>query len=516
MEKLRVQLGYSSKLVVNSIGKSCGLCIFWDEIIDVTLLTYSHEHIDVTIKEKGRQHWRFTGFYGHPERSQRHHSWTLLRRLAGMSCLPWVCMGDFNEVLCDDEKLGGSSKRWREMSDFREALADANLEDMGFMGAKFTWSNKRDVASSVLGRLDRGLCNKGFRSLCSRFVIRHMEFWGSAHRPHVLECPDATNVYNPVKKSRRFFFEECWTKDSECKEIVDLVWRDKGYNCKIQSVLNNIDRCGRLLNEWNARKRKHLQQNLHAKREALRKACRGDVPIPWKDIKLLESRLDEVLETEEGGTWRDSKDDLETIVGQYFSVLFSSNHPTKLDMGKVFEGIRPKLDNTISRFLDSTFTGEEVRRAVFDMYPTKVPGSDGLPAIFFQKYWDSIGLSVVETCLCVLNEGASVKEMNNTVISLIPKIKNPIRISDYRPISLCNVIYKIIVVDDIAKAITNRFRHALGGIISETQCAFIPGRLISDNTIVGFECLHRLKRRKRKKVSMAIKLDMSKAYDRVE
>ncbi|KAK3206743.1 hypothetical protein Dsin_020789 [Dipteronia sinensis] len=287
MEKWRVQLGYSSKLAVNNIGRSGGLCIFWDEIIDVTLLTFSQEHIDVTIKEKDRQHWRFTGFYGYPDRSQRHHPWTLLRRLAGMSCLPWVCMGDLNEVLCEDEKLGGSDKRWKEMSDFREALEDANLEDMGFIGAKFKWSNKRDGASYVLERLDRGPCNKGFRSLCPRFVIRHMEFW------------DATNVYNPVKKGIRFFFEECWTEDIECKEIVDSVWRDGSYNCKIQSVLNNIDRCGRLLNDWNPRKRKHLRQNLHAKREALRKACKGDVPIPWKDIKLLESRLDEVLETEE-------------------------------------------------------------------------------------------------------------------------------------------------------------------------------------------------------------------------
>ncbi|KAK3211612.1 hypothetical protein Dsin_016318 [Dipteronia sinensis] len=76
-------------------------------------------------------------------------------------------------------------------------------------------------------------------------------------------------------------------------------------------------------------------------------------------------------------------------------------------------------------------------------------------------------------------------------------------------------------VDDLgkildAKAITRRFRHALGGLISENQCAFIPCRLISYNTIVGFECLHRLKRRKRKWGSMAIKLDMSKAYGRVE
>ncbi|KAK2655696.1 hypothetical protein Ddye_008748 [Dipteronia dyeriana] len=83
--------------------------------------------------------------------------------------------------------------------------------------------------------------------------------------------------------------------------------------------------------------------------------------------------------------------------------------------------------------------------------------------------------------------------------------------TDFHPISLCRVIYKI-----IAKTISNRLRGVLGQIISETQCAFIPSRMISDNMIMGFECLHILKKRKRKKGSLALKLDMSKAYDRVE
>ncbi|KAK0583096.1 hypothetical protein LWI29_033303 [Acer saccharum] len=68
----------------------------------------------------------------------------------------------------------------------------------------------------------------------------------------------------------------------------------------------------------------------------------------------------------------------------------------------------------------------------------------------------------------------------------------------------------------MAKTIANRFRHALDRVISEVQSAFIPGRLISDNILISFECLHRLKRRKRKQGSMAVKLDMSKAFDRVE
>ena len=76
---------------------------------------------------------------------------------------------------------------------------------------------------------------------------------------------------------------------------------------------------------------------------------------------------------------------------------------------------------------------------------------------------------------------------------------------------MCNVLYQI-----TAKAITNRFRNVLSGVFSEEQCAFVPGRLISDNTIVGFECLHRIKRRKWKNGSMALKLVMAKAFDIVK
>ena len=95
---------------MNCIGRSGGLCLLWSDCIEVDLLTYSQEHIDVKIKDRNTAVWRFTGFYGHPDQAQRKHYWTLLRRLAGMYDLPWLCMGDFNAVLSDDEKLGGVNK----------------------------------------------------------------------------------------------------------------------------------------------------------------------------------------------------------------------------------------------------------------------------------------------------------------------------------------------------------------------------------------------------------------------
>ncbi|KAK3222224.1 hypothetical protein Dsin_009249 [Dipteronia sinensis] len=155
---------------------------------------------------------------------------------------------------------------------------------------------------------------------------------------------------------------------------------------------------------------------------------------------------------------------------------------------------------------------KEFRAAVFDMSPIKASGSDGLPALFYPKFWPVMGDKVTCACLGVLNDGHSLEEVNCTLIALIPKVKRVERMFELRPISLCNVLYII-----VAKALTNRFRGVLSEIISNTGNAIIPGRLILDNAIVGFKCVHALRRRKKGKPSvLALKLDMSKAYDRVE
>ncbi|KAK2647635.1 hypothetical protein Ddye_015124 [Dipteronia dyeriana] len=89
--------------------------------------------------------------------AQRFNLWSLLRRLTEASNLPWVCLRDFNEMMCDDEKVGGLRKNWQDISEFREAVEACELDNMGFVGNKFTWSNKRDGVAAISKRLDMGL-----------------------------------------------------------------------------------------------------------------------------------------------------------------------------------------------------------------------------------------------------------------------------------------------------------------------------------------------------------------------
>lgn len=100
-------------------------------------------------------------------------------------------------------------------------------------------------------------------------------------------------------------------------------------------------------------------------------------------------------------------------------------------------------------------------------------------------------------------------DFNATHIAVIHKVKNPIKVTELRPISLCNVIYKI-----PNEVLANRLKKLLPNIISPTQIAFFPGRLITDNIIVAFEAMHCMQSQLRGKEGyMALKLDMSKAYD---
>ncbi|KAL5567922.1 hypothetical protein UlMin_024497 [Ulmus minor] len=552
MERLRVRLGYTGMLTWEREGRSGGLCLLWSDSIHVQLLSGSKGHIDVQVTSHDSTCWRFTGLYGNPDTSLRTQFWTLLKRLGDASSMPWLCGGDLNEILFGHEKQGGATRAQYLMNAFREAANYCGLADLGFRGPKFTW-NRGKNACLVQERLDRMLGNSGWLDLFPNSLVHHLNLRGSDHRPLLVELlrVDDSSSFGKIWKRGRFHFEEAWVDERECSNLIKTHWRSSAA-VNLDGVANKLRLCATDLEIWNLESFRRLKTQVRKAQTAFDRVDKNLSNQNWKEHLRLERTLDALRYKEErywkqrskdlwlkcgdknskffhqkasarkaknsisglldeNGEWCEKEEGLALIIESYFKSLFTSSSPSATNYDRVLDTIEPKITPQLNRQLERDFEAEDVRTAVFQMAPTKSPGADGMSAIFYQKFWPTVGEEITSACLGFVNGGHPLGSINETIITLLPKIKNPTRITEFRPISLCNVLYKI-----ISKMLANRLRKIMDSVISQEQSAFIPGRLISDNAIIGFECLHAIKRQKTKKNFLALKLDMAKAYDRVE
>lgn len=211
----------------------------------------------------------------------------------------------------------------------------------------------------------------------------------------------------------------------------------------------------------------------------------------------------------EGNNYVNEDQIVEAFV-DHFENLFRSSQ--QVDVTPIIGKVQQRVSGDMCHMFGDPYTGEEVYEALLQMHPTKAPGPDGMCAFFNQKAWNYIGNDVISKVLEILNNGGDIKAINHTYIALIPKKKHYETPADYRPISLCNVMYKL-----VSKVLANRLKKVLPDIIHESQSGFVLGRLITYNILVAYECFHYLRKKKKGKATyLGLKLDMSKAYDRVE
>ena len=556
MEFVRRRLGYENCLEVECRGLSGSLALLWDRDVNLEVCSFSSNHIDALINsEKGT--WRFTGLYGFPEANRKRATFRLLdylgQHIGGISSqgsvsipqFPWCVLGDFNCIVADYEKQGGALYPRDSIEAFTEFLQLSSLSDMGFDGSLFTWSR-----GGTYERLDRGLATQRWYDLFPNYVLKVLAPISSDHSPLCLSLDATLNVH---RRKRKFKFEGMWLLEESCKEVVNQAWKQNLGHRDMQSILMSIATCGEALSKWDKEFFGNVQQQLRHCQESFNRirasppdpVSRGEEESLLREMELLLDKEELLWKQRSKEHWlldgvRNSKfflsranarqkfnrvkglyDDQDRwvsddvgmgqIVHDYFNNIFLSSNPSRFE--RVTDLLSSQVTHEQNQLLLKPLTKGEVHAALMAMEPTKSPGPDGMNPQFFQFFWDLVGTDIFTAMRDVLNRTQEIPvEMSHTNVVLIPKCQYPTRMTELRPISLCNVTYRI-----FSKILANRLKQLLPSIISLSQSAFVPGRLITDNLLVASEILHYLKHKTSgRRGWMASKIDMSKAFDRME
>lgn len=460
-----------------------------------------------------------------------------------------VVGGDFNEILSRHEKMGGLPRNMRQMNDFREAANFCTIHSLHSVGPKFTWRCNRG-GEEILVRLDRFMASKSWTDWFPASSAVNLKPNKSDHLPILIEVRNFT----PKKRHKKkwFKFEDSWLLNDDCIRVVESGWDCTTGSDAFTNIWLKISNTRKLLMDWSKSCFGNIKEEIELVRSKLAFFYNNFFSPPPLESRLdLEIKLNQLLQHEhafwkqrakvfwltEGdlntkffhqsaknrrnrntikglfndiGDWCTSDEDLEKAILEYYGRLFSSSMPSNIPEAV---NLLPKIvTNEMNAALTKQFTKDEIYVALKQMHPSKAPGPDGFSPGFYQKFWPLVGNDVTAAIINFMESDSNIQQINRTHVVLIPKVKTPQCLSQLRPISLCNVLYKM-----GSKVLANRLKPLLHQLISPFQSAFVPGRLISDNSLIAFEIAHFLKRKNEGKVGYgALKLDMSKAYDRVE
>jgi len=197
---------------------------------------------------------------------------------------------------------------------------------------------------------------------------------------------------------------------------------------------------------------------------------------------------------------------IKEIIISHFKELYSKQQCTKFDIAPL--GLN-KLSQNQKEELEQEVTRQEIDSALASCESTKAPGYDGFNLKCIKKMWSVIGEDFYAYIQNFFRTGNLHNSFNTTWVTLIPKKKGQLQVSDFRPISLVGSIYKL-----IAKILSRRLKGVLPSLVGETQTAFVAGRQILDGVLIANEVVYWLKKKKQKGV--LLKLDFQKAYDTID
>ncbi|KAL8114669.1 hypothetical protein AgCh_021508 [Apium graveolens] len=210
MKQLSGKLGFSSHLAVECVGRSGGIALLWKSSVKCNVLNCSSNFIDAKLSNANGVEWRLTGYYGFPECGRRKESWDLLKWLANYSDLPWVVIGDFNDMINIADKKGNNSHPQVLLDGFKQTIDDCGLIELDLVGGNYTWEKSKGKPEWARERLDRAFASASWWSL---FPLCNLRVHHCIHSDHDLIHFEMYST-NHTKKKFRFRFENAWLKEN--------------------------------------------------------------------------------------------------------------------------------------------------------------------------------------------------------------------------------------------------------------------------------------------------------------
>ena len=209
------RLGFDNSYIVEAEWFSGGIWLLWNECkIKIHVVANSRHSITALVDDQN-YFWILTVVYANPCANIRRLLWSYLDSIRSCFQMPWLIVGDFNEITSCDEKRGGRTTF--SYSGFSNWIDRNELVDMGFIGPRFTWMNKRGVGDEVWERLDRGLCSMEWRIHYSESFVKHLPRLSSDHCPVLIQL-QSTQI--PYSMSKPFRFEAMWLKNKDFEAII--------------------------------------------------------------------------------------------------------------------------------------------------------------------------------------------------------------------------------------------------------------------------------------------------------
>ncbi|KAK1607761.1 hypothetical protein QYE76_031434 [Lolium multiflorum] len=368
--------------------------------------------------------------------------------------------------MCSGIFFGGSEGSGKDpgyaVGTLMSCLEDCDLCDMGYSGPKFTWTNRQDAQTNVRVRLDRAVANDGFATRYEGSSVENVITTSSDHYAVVVRLEATQGMQQEMPVQLGFRYEAMWRRAESYEATVEEAWKSGGDGpASLQSTWANIIQTGRSLQRWSRdtfgsvkrkiqameRKLRHLRQSpvsaesLAQEREVEQQLCelfeceeimaRQRSRVEWlkegdRNTEFFHARASARKRTNrisalvrEDGSKTEDQGEIKEMVHHFYEELLSSD--SSLTMDPVLDAIPVKVDSTMNEKLCAPYTNEEIKLALFQMGPTKAPGPDGFPALFYQTHWELIQVEICDAVRSFLNGDAIPYGFCDSVIVLIPK-----------------------------------------------------------------------------------------------